>query len=52
MSIPRSNSRSSTFLNDSGYRTYIITTRRITSGDELKQRNGLAGLQGLGMRQS
>jgi hypothetical protein len=24
-------------------RTYIITTRRITSGDELKQRNGLRG---------
>jgi hypothetical protein len=24
--------------------TYIITTRRITSGDELKYRNGLAGL--------
>jgi hypothetical protein len=36
MSMPRSNSRSSTFLSDSGKRTYIITTRRITSGDELK----------------
>jgi hypothetical protein len=24
-------------------RTYIITTRRITSGDELKRRNGLGG---------
>ena len=35
-SIPRSNSRSSTFLSDKGNRTYIITTRRITSGDELK----------------
>ncbi len=36
MSIPRSNSRSSTFRNDSGNRTYISTTSRITSGDELK----------------
>jgi hypothetical protein len=36
MSIPRSNSRSSTFRSYSGNRTYIITTRRITSGDELK----------------
>jgi hypothetical protein len=25
-------------------RTYTITTRRITSGDELKQRNGEGGL--------
>ena len=44
MSIPRSASRSSTFLSDTGYLTYTITTSRITSGDELKQRNGLAGL--------
>jgi hypothetical protein len=36
MSMPRSASRSSTFRSDSGYFTYIITTRRITSGDELK----------------
>jgi len=36
MSIPRSNSRSSTFRNESGNRTYISTTNRITSGDELK----------------
>ena len=36
MSIPRSNSRSSTFRSDSGKRTYISTTSRITSGDELK----------------
>lgn len=43
MAIPRSASRSSTFTKDSGYRTYIITIRRITSGDELKYRNGLAG---------
>jgi hypothetical protein len=28
---------------------YIMTTRRITSGEELKQRNGLAGLRGRGM---
>src|SRR3546814_3637124 len=34
MSIPRSNSRSSTFRSDSGYFTYIITTRRITSRSE------------------
>ncbi len=34
-SIPRSNNRSSTFLKDSGNRTYIITTRRITSGEQL-----------------
>jgi hypothetical protein len=40
MSIPRSNSRPSTFRRDSGYFTYIITTRRITSGDESNQRNG------------
>ena len=42
--MPRSNSRSSTLRSDSGNRTYIITIRRITSGDELKQRNGFAGL--------
>ena len=44
MSMPRSNSRSSTFRNDSGNRTYIITTKRITSGDELNRRNGRGGL--------
>jgi len=27
----------STFRRESGYFTYIITTRRITSGDELKR---------------
>jgi hypothetical protein len=43
MSMPRSASRSSTFRSDSGYFTYIITTRRITSGELLKQRNGLFG---------
>jgi hypothetical protein len=36
MSIPRSAKRSSTLRSDSGYRTYIITTRRITSGELLK----------------
>jgi hypothetical protein len=36
MSIPRSAKRSSTFRSDSGYRTYIMTTRRITSGELLK----------------
>ena len=36
MSMPRSASRSSTFRNDSKKRTHIITTRRITSGKELK----------------
>src|SRR5208337_5226630 len=41
MSIPRSASRSSTLRSESGYRTYIITTRRITSGELLKYRNGL-----------
>ena len=34
--MPRSNRRSSTFRSDSGKRIYIMTTRRITSGDELK----------------
>ena len=47
MSIPRSCSRSSTFLSDSGYLTYIITTRRITSGELSNQRNGSGG--GLGV---
>jgi len=42
--MPRSNNRSSTFRKESGNRTYIITTRRITSGDELKRRNALGGL--------
>jgi hypothetical protein len=41
ISIPRSASRSSTLRGDGGYRTYIITTRRITSGELLKYRNGL-----------
>ena len=41
MSIPRSASKSSTLCSDSGYRTYIITTRRMASGELLKYRNGL-----------
>ena len=41
MSIPRSARRSSTLCNDSGYLTYIITTKRMTSGELLKYRNGL-----------
>jgi len=44
MSIPRSNSRSSTLRSDSGYLMYIMTTSRITSGDESNQRNGLGAL--------
>ena len=43
-SMPRSNSRSSTFRRESGNRTYIMTTSRMTSGDELNRRNGLGGL--------
>jgi hypothetical protein len=42
-SIPRSKSRSSTLRSASGNRTYSITTRRMTSGEELKRRNGLGG---------
>ena len=41
MSIPRSARRSSTLRNDSGYLTYIITIKRMTSGELLKYRNGL-----------
>jgi len=36
ISIPRSCSRSSTFLSDSGNRTYIMTARRMISGLVLK----------------
>jgi len=39
----RSKSTSSTLHSDNGNRTYILTTRRITSGDELKRWNGLGG---------
>jgi D-alanyl-D-alanine carboxypeptidase/D-alanyl-D-alanine-endopeptidase (penicillin-binding protein 4) len=34
-------STGTTFRSDSGYLTYIITTRRMTSGELLKYRNGL-----------
>ena len=44
--MPRSCSLSSTFLNESGNRTYIITAERITSGDLLKYRNGLGFIPG------
>ena len=43
-SMPRSNSRSATLRRHKGKRTYISTTRRMTAGDEFKQRNGLGGL--------
>jgi len=43
-SKPRSNKRSSTFRSDGGTCSYMSTTSRITSGDELKYRNGLGGL--------
>jgi hypothetical protein len=36
------NSRSSTLRNDRGKRTYINTTSRITSGEELKYGKGLS----------
>ena len=49
MSMPRSQSKSSTFRRDKGKRTYIITTSRMTSGDELKRLNGLAGFRRLGI---
>src|ERR1039458_437885 len=41
MSIPRSERRSSTLRSDSGYFTYIISARRIISGELLKYRKGL-----------
>ena len=36
MWIPRSAKRSSTLRSDSGYLTYIITTRRMTSGEAVE----------------
>src|SRR5271169_4765419 len=50
MSIPRPAKRSSTLRSDSGYRTYIITTRWITSGELLKYRNGLLMTEAVGKR--
>lgn len=44
---PLSASKSSTFRSDSRNRTYIITTKRMISGEELKYRNGLAELREL-----
>jgi hypothetical protein len=41
MSIPRSAKRSSTLRSGSGHLTYIIMTKRTTSGELLKYRNGL-----------
>ena len=38
-----------TFRNDSEKRTYIMATRRMISGDELKYRNGDIGLRGRGI---
>jgi hypothetical protein len=39
--IDNEDSRSSTLRSDSGYFTYIITARRIISGELLKYRKGL-----------
>ena len=41
ISTPRSCSKSSTCRSESGYRTYIITAKRMISGDVLKYRKGL-----------
>jgi hypothetical protein len=41
MSIPRSERRSSTLRSESGYFTYIITAKRIISGELLKYQKGL-----------
>lgn len=38
------------FHSDKGKPTYSITTRRITSGDDLKYQNGLAGLGARGIQ--
>jgi hypothetical protein len=43
MSMLRSNRRFATFLNDSGLRTYVITTRLIASGEAADQPNGALG---------
>jgi hypothetical protein len=50
ISIPGSNSRSSTFCQDSGKRTYISTTSQMISSDELECPDGLAGSRGRGVR--
>ena len=41
ISTPRSCSKSSTYRSESGNRTYIITAKRMISGDVLKYRKGL-----------
>lgn len=46
---PALGNSSSMLSGDSGSRTYIVTTKRITSGDELNLLSRLAGLQGHGM---
>ena len=38
------------FRSERGSRTYIMTMRRITLGEELKYRNGLAALRRRGMQ--
>jgi len=40
ISMPRSWSKSSTCRSESGNRTYIVTAKRMISGDVLKYRNG------------
>ena len=45
ISMPRSASRSSTLRGDRGYFTYMSTTSRMISGEELKRRQGLGGLR-------
>ena len=49
MSTPRSKSRLSAFRKLSGKRMYISAASRMISGEELKYRNGLAGLRGRDM---
>jgi hypothetical protein len=48
ISMPRSNSKSSICRSDSEYRMYIITVRRMTSGELLKYRKGLCIAEGYG----
>ena len=48
ISMPRSNSRSSTCRSESGYRMYIITVWRPTSGELLNQRMGFGTARSYG----
>ncbi len=50
ISMPRAGSRSRTFRNERGNRTYVITTSRTTSADALKRWSGLWGLLIVGSR--